>query len=161
MRVGGRLQAFANAWSRDQWSANIAKKGLTWEWCSPPPAYRPFHQAGTPQLDEFVQDLLQAGAIEKTNSLLFQGPLFSVAKKNSVKRRVILDLSILNHSISCPTFRMTSLQDVRQMLPVGGYAASIDLKDAYWHIPVHPHYRKYLGFRIGRQKYRFRRCLLD
>ena len=42
------------------------------------------------------------------------------------------------------------------MLPIGGFGASIDLKDAYWHIPIRLHYRKYLGFMIGGQKFRFR-----
>ena len=105
---------------------------------------------------EFVSDLLKAGAIEPTSSLLFQGPLFSVPKKNTSKRRVILDLSTLNRSITCPTFKMTSLQDVRLVLSPGSFAASIDLKDAYWHIPVLPHFRKYLGFKLNNTKYRFR-----
>ena len=42
------------------------------------------------------------------------------------------------------------------MLPIGGYGASIDLKDAYWHIPIHPHFSKFLGFMIGGKKYKFR-----
>lgn len=36
------------------------------------------------------------------------------------------------------------------------YATSIDLKDAYWHVPVKPYFRRFLGFRLGRRKYRFR-----
>ena len=32
----------------------------------------------------------------------------------------------------------------------------IDLKDAYWHVPIHQSFRRFLGFRIGNQKYRFR-----
>ena len=94
-------------------------------------------------MEEFLQDLLKAGAVEQTSSLLFQGPLFSIPKKNSTKRRVILDLSTLNRSISCPTFRMTTLSDVRKVLPVGAFMTSIDLKDAYWHVPIHWSFRKY------------------
>ena len=112
------------------------KHGLTWNWSSNPPHFRPFFQTEDPQLKTFVKDLLQAGAVEKTNSLLFQGPLFSVPKKNSTKRRVILDLSALNKAIDCPSFKMTTIQDVRQVLSTGGYTRSIDLKDAYWHIPI-------------------------
>ena len=51
---------------------------------------------------------------------------------------------------------MTTLKEVRSTLPVGGYGTSIDLKDAYWHIPIHPYYRRFLGFAIGGKKYRFR-----
>ena len=133
----------------------MVSKGLTWEWLSPPPPFRLFFQAATPQLVEFAEDLLQAGAIEKTSSLLFQGPLFSVPKKGTDKRRVILDLSTLNRFIMCPSFKMTTVKDVRNVLPEGAYASSIDLKDAYWHIPIHPHFRRYLGFRLGSRKFRF------
>ena len=157
MRVGGRLQAFHRLWSRDgAWSLNIVRKGLTWEWCAPPPPFRPFLQASTTELESYTSDLLAAGAVEETSSLLFQGPLFSVPKKNSTKRRVILDLSTLNQSILCPSFRMTTIQEVRRVLPQGVFATSIDLKDAYWHIPIHPYYRKFLGFAIGGRKFRFR-----
>ena len=134
----------------------MVKKGLTWDWSAPPPPFRPFFQASTPQLEEFISDLLQAGAIERTSSILFQGPLFSVPKKGTNKKRVILDLSTLNKSILCPTFRMTTTQDVRNILPEGAFTASLDLKDAYWHIPIANHFRKFLGFRIGTVKYRFR-----
>ena len=79
-----------------------------------------------------------------------------VPKKNSTKKRVILDLSALNHYILCPTFKMTTVRDVKSLIPQHAFATSIDLKDAYWHIPVHPHYRKYLGFSLGGRKYRFR-----
>ena len=97
--------------------------------------------------------MLEAGSVEEAKSLLFQGPLFSVPKKNTNKRRVILDLSTLNKSIACPTFRMTTVEDVRQVLPVGTFSTSIDLKDVYWHIPMHPYYRRYLGFRLGTRKF--------
>ena len=79
-----------------------------------------------------------------------------MTKKNSTKRRVILDLSTLNTSILCPTFRMTTLQEVRALLPENAFTTSIDMKDAYWHVPVHPYFRKFLGFAIGGTKYRFR-----
>ena len=147
---------FAREWSRDPWAFKILKKGLTWGWCQQPPPYKQFFQEETPLLEGFLEDLVKAGAVERTTSLLFQGPLFSVPKKNSDKRRVILDLSTLNKSIKCPTFRMTTLQDVRRLLPAGSFMTSIDLKDAYWHVPIHKSFRKYLGFRLGRRKCQFR-----
>ena len=57
-------------------------------------------------------------------------------KKNTDKIRVILDLSPLNNLISCPTFRMTTTSDIRRVLPRNSYTAFIDIKDAYWHIPM-------------------------
>ena len=146
--------SYKGAWTRDSWPFKTVSKGLTWSWELPPPAFKQFHQAQTPELLEFVQDLLLAGAIEKCTSLKFQGPLFSVPKKDSAKRRVILDLSTLNKHIWCPSFRMTTVKDVRAVLPLGAFTCSLDLKDAYWHVPIHPAFRSYLGFRIGTQRYR-------
>ena len=156
IRVGGRLRAFSSMWSRDSWSLGIVKKGLSWKWKTPPPVFKPFRQPQSPHLEEYVQDLLSAGAVEETSSILFQGPLFTVPKKNSVKMRVILDLSTLNQHIECPTFRMTTVRDVKAVIPPHAFTTSIDLKDAYWHIPVKPYYRKFLGFSLGGRKYRFR-----
>ena len=99
--------------------------------------------------------LLEAGAIQETTRIAFQGPLFSVPKKDSEKRRVILDLSALNKYIQCPTFKMTTVADVRAVLPQGVFTCSVDLSDAYWHIPIHPAFQPFLGFRLGKQKYRF------
>ena len=95
------------------------------------------------------------GPVEKTKCLLFQGPLFSVPKRNTTKRRVILDLSALNKSIACPTFWMTTVEDVRQVLPIGAFSTSIDLKDAYWYIPVHPCSGNTWGFCLGQQNFQF------
>ena len=104
---------------------------------------------------DFVHQLLEAGAIQETTQIAFQGPLFSVPKKNSVKRRVILDLSALNRFIHCPTFKMISVKDVRAILPEGAFTASVDLTDAYWHVPIARHFQKFLGFRLGRRKFKF------
>ena len=150
------MAKFSRQWSRDAWAFRVVSKGLTWGWCQQPPPYKPFLQEESLQLEDFLKDLLEAGAVEQSTSLLFQGPLFSVPKKNSTKRRVILDLSTLNHSINCPSFKMTTLQDVRNLLTVGSFMTSIDLKDAYWHVPIHRSFRKYLGFRLGKRKYQFR-----
>ena len=134
------------------------KHGLKWTWESNPPPFKQFFQPETPLLREYVSSMLLAGAVEETKSLAFQGPLFTVSKKDSDKRRVILDLSTLNKFITCPRFKMTTINDVRRLLPKGAFTTSIDLQDAYWHVPVHPHFRRFLGFRLGKKKYRFR-CL--
>jgi hypothetical protein len=37
----------------------------------------------------------------------------------------------------------------------GDWAVSMDLKDAYFHIPIHPDYQKYLRFQFEGQIYQF------
>ena len=51
---------------------------------------------------------------------------------------MILDLSALNLYIVCPRFKMTMVQKVRQILPAEVWAISLDLKEAYNHVPIHP-----------------------
>ena len=51
---------------------------------------------------------------------------------------------------------MTTVERVRQILPQGVWTISLDLKEAYYHVPIHPNFRKFLGFRLGTQKYRFK-----
>ena len=52
IRVGGRLQSFANMWSRDQWAHRVVKKGLSWEWSAPPPPFKPFFQPASEHLED-------------------------------------------------------------------------------------------------------------
>ena len=44
---------------------------------------------------------------------------------------------------------METVKSVRQSISNNDWAVSIDLTDAYLHVPIHPHYRKYLSFRMS------------
>ena len=44
------------------------------------------------------------------------------------------------------TFKMESSQSIRMNLSKGQWVASVDLEDAYFHIPVRKSFRKYLRF---------------
>ena len=82
--------------------------------------------------------------------------LFSVPREVSTRIRVILNLSPLNKYIQCPTFRMVTTADVRRVLPQHGYMVSIDIKDAYWHVPMSANASSYLGFQLEDQVYKFK-----
>ena len=69
---------------------------------------------------------------------------------------MILVLSVLNLSIQCDNFQMLSISQVRTLLPQGAFTISIDLTDAYWHLPVSRRFSPYLGFMLGRRAYAFR-----
>ena len=66
---------------------------------------------------------------------LFFSRMFSVLKKNG-KVRPIIDLSLLNRMLVIPKFRMENLGkivgDIREVF----WATSVDLEDAYFHIPI-------------------------
>jgi hypothetical protein len=109
-------------------------------------------------LQQAVLDMLAKHAIEPVvdpGSPGFYSRLFLVPKKTGDWRPVI-DLSALNQFIECPTFKMDTPELVRASLQPGMWTTSIDLKDAYFHIPIHPGYRKFLRFQVLGKVYQFR-----
>ena len=62
-------------------------------------------------------------------------PIFTRAKKDD-SFRVILNLKCLNAHVQYHHFKMDSLNAVLQMVKPGSFMASIDLKDAYYSVPI-------------------------
>ncbi|MEL7079368.1 MAG: reverse transcriptase domain-containing protein, partial [Cyanobacteria bacterium J06582_2] len=129
---------------------------MTWKWKLPPPPLHTFHQPESPLLKDYVEKMLSKGAIEEAKHLRFQGRLFSVPKKDTEERRVILDLSLLNQYIQCDKFKMVTVNQVRTLLQTSDFTCSIDLTDAFWHVPIASPFRSWLGFALGRRRYRFK-----
>ena len=63
---------------------------------------------------------------------------------------------LMNKSIRCDKFKMLTVTRFRLMLPQNAWTCSLDLQDAYWHVPIAPHFRPFLGFRLGMVKYCFK-----
>jgi hypothetical protein len=58
--------------------------------------------------------------------------------------RPILNLKRLNAAhLNTPYFRMETVEDVRHALKPEDWAASIDLRDAYFHVPLHEEVHKF------------------
>jgi len=71
----------------------------------------------------------------------------------------VINLKKLNAAyLETPHFRMESPQDVCHAIRPGDWAASIDLKDAYFHVPIAMAARKYLCFGWRGRLYQF--CIL-
>ena len=51
---------------------------------------------------------------------------------------------------------MDTLAKVISLLKKGNYAISLNLKDAYLHIPMHKSHRKYLHFCVKGKRYQFK-----
>ena len=81
--------------------------------------------------------------------------LFLVAKKSGGWGPVI-DLSFLNSFLEIPHFTMESAESIPRSLPRDAWVTSIDLVDAYFHIPIHRGYRKFLRFQTRDRIYHFR-----
>ena len=158
LKVGGRLSLYANAWRHDSWSYKIVSRGLSWAWLpGRPPKRVAKGQPSTPLIEDYVVDMLRKGSIEPVPSEpIIRSHLFSVPKKDSMERRMVLDLSRLNRFIPCPGFKMTTVKAVRQVLDQGSWIVTLDLKDAYWHVPIRESFRNFLAFQVESRAYRFR-----
>ena len=122
----------------------------------PFPAYCPYSIRGK-ALEGEVQSLLAKGAIELAPlpSLGFYSRLFVVMKASGVWRPVI-DLSILNLRIQQTSLKMETLQSVLLSVRPGDWMVSLDLKDAYLQVLMHPESRKFLRFIVGGTVYQFK-----
>ena len=86
----------------------------------------------------------------------FYSNLFLVSKATGGFRPVI-NLKPLNKMIHNPKFRMETIQSVVKAVSPGDWTVSIDLRDAYFHIPIHPDYQKFLRFAVSESEaYQFR-----
>ena len=109
------------------------------------------------ELRQQVDILLEKRAIEPVSLETpgFYSRLFLAPKKGGEWRPVI-DLSALNRYLDAPHFRMETAASIVQATVPGMWATSLDLKDAFFHIPIAPAFRKFLRFRVDDRGYQFR-----
>ena len=81
--------------------------------------------------------------------------IFLVPKKNG-KLRLIIDLSVLNHFVYTQTCKMETQRKVKDTIQLNDWAFSLDLTDAYLHVPIHRRSRKYLRFTLRGRVYQFK-----
>ena len=85
----------------------------------------------------------------------FYSRLFLVEKASGGWRPVI-DLSHLNEFVQLTGFKMETVTSVLLSVREGDFLASLDLKDAYFQIPIHRSSRKLLRFTSEGTVYQFR-----
>ena len=164
---GGCLSAFLPAWREltdNQWVLDVIQNGyaptfkqsrptLSWNW-------RP-HESASPHsrmaLQAEVCSLLSKQAVKQVtqpNSLGFYSHVFLVPKKNR-QLRLVINLCPLNAHFHCPHFKMEMVADILVAIQQGDWATSVDLTDAYFHIPIRLWFRKYLRFVAGGSVFQF------
>jgi len=168
--VGGRLLQFAEKWeilNPGPWVLETIKSGYRVEFTAEPPSHPLVKETPVPTdpeqreaLEAEVADLLRKEAIQivpdHEAQWLFHSSFFLTRKKGNLWRP-ILNLKPLNKGYIRPkTFRMETLAKIIPLLEKGCWAATIDLEDAYLHIPIHPDHRRFLAFRYKQVSYRFR-----
>ena len=70
--------------------------------------------------------------------------------------RPIIDLSPLNKLIKNETFKMETPASIRHALQQGETTLQLDLKDAYFHVPMKKPYRKYMRFTANGVVYQYK-----
>ena len=84
----------------------------------------------------------------------FVSTIFLTPKKDG-SFRLILNLKKFNHFVRYQHFKMESLKQVIQMMKPGCFMASLDIRDAYYTVPIHSTHQKYLKFSFNGQLFQF------
>ena len=78
----------------------------------------------------------------KNISLIF---LHALRKVGHIDR-VILNLKKSNTSVEAPQFKLESIKNVTSMIRKNSWMASVNPKDAYFTIPIHPDHQALVRF---------------
>lgn len=107
-------------------------------------------------LSDAIFKLLKKKAIRpcKPTSGQFVSTYFTVPKPDG-SHRFILNLKKLNKFIVTEHFKLEDLRAAMKLVMQGDFMASIDLEDAYFAIPIHRDYCKFLRFEFQGQLYEF------
>src|SRR4029434_8939827 len=133
------------------------------QFARPPPPFSGVIQSVVQQgkshfLREEIVSLLKKEAISivppEKEASGFYSRYFLVPKKDG-NYRPILDLRVLNKALLPLRLRMLTPRTLVQFIRPNDWFVKIDLKDAYFHIPIHHRHRRYLRFAFGGIAYQF------
>ena len=123
-------------------------------------AYRPgvFNAQQHDIVHNEIQSLLLKGVLKESHSEPgeFVSSLF-LRPKSDGSFSMILNLKQFNESVEYHHFKMDTLETVTRMIKPGCFMASVDLKDAYCTVPIHPDHQKYLKFMFNGTLYQYTR----
>ena len=100
-----------------------------------------------PMIDQEIERLIKMKVIEKSNYEAGEiiSPIFGVPKSDG-SVRIILNLKQFNEIVEYEHFKMENAITAMQMIRKGCFMASIDLRSAYYSVPIKEEFRKYLKF---------------
>ncbi len=75
----------------------------------------------------------------------FYSTYFLIPKRDG-GLRPILNLRKFNYHLKCLPFRMLCISTLLTFIRQGDWFTTVDLQDAYFHIPIHKDHKKYLRF---------------
>ena len=126
---------------------------------SPTQAYPPierFSDHDKENLASIIPELLAKGVINRCTPApdQFISPVFLEPKPNG-GARLILNLKKLNAFLSAPHFKIEDARVAARLITPKVFLATLDLKDAYYLVPVDPAYWRYLRFSFNKELFEF------
>ena len=110
------------------------------------------HQIVGKEIEKLVDK--QVLELAKSEQGEYISPIFLVPKKNGTFR-LILNLKEFNQNVQYCHFKMETLTAALNLIKQDCLMASVDLKDAYYGVPVYEEFRKFLRFIWNGQLYQF------
>ena len=103
------------------------------------------------RLEIAIEKLIKKGAVVQCKAIKGQilSSYFLVRKPNG-SDRFILNLKYLNKFVDKEHFKMEDMRTAVQLIFPNYFVVSIDLRDAYFLIPLHKESRKFVRFNIRR-----------
>jgi hypothetical protein len=157
--------SYWEATTPDPWVIATLTQGYKLQFRRRPPAFKGVRMTvvsdpnSSLALRQEVAQLLEKGAIEPVDwSERLSGffSIYFIIPKKDGGVRPILDLRGLNKFLKILPFRMLRITDVLQAVKQQHWFTTVDLKDAYFHVPIAPQHRPFLRFAFQDQVYQFR-----
>lgn len=159
-----RLQRNLSWWTKNapQEVVDIIKEGIKPPWTKPPimSTLNISRGGDLEKVQEILLDYSKSGAIKivqdhlSTKHLI---PWFLISKKTKEeeKWRLISDCRELNQWFTPQPFKLENMNQIFPNLSKGHWGAKIDLKDAYFHIPIHGDLKPFLRHQVGDQVWEY------
>ena len=160
---GGQLARFLDKWKEITSDSEVLNcvKGQYIEFSTQPtknlgPKRKTFNISDSLIIEAEIQKLLDKGVIVPTQheSGEYILPIF-VANKKDGSYRMILNLKSFNQHVEYQHFKMDSVWTAIRLMTPNCYMASVDLKDAYYSVPIAKPHQKYLRFEWNNMLFKF------
>ena len=153
-QYGGRIRHFAEHWRKYTTNSNILDivQNCHIDFEDVPiqdhvPCQVPFNVHDKVQIEAELLNMKKAGIVEtcRHEQGEYISPIFARKKKDD-SLRIILNLKELNKSVEYHHFKMDNRNMAAQLMTKNCYMASIDLRQAYYLVPIAEEHKKYLRF---------------
>ncbi len=147
------LCQFKSAWKVitgiSRWQLSVKERRYTLQFRHRPPRFNGVVQSLTlprnaQALRQEIGCLLEKGAVERVPPSELESVFYSryfVVPKRDGGLRPILDLRSINRALCKRPYRTITLKQILAQIRPGDWFASVDLKDAHFHIQIAPHDR--------------------